>query len=326
MTDTQTDEFLAHFGVKGMHWGVRHQPQSTGGGGRSGGGSSSGGSSRGGSSNAAPAQRTGLSRNKKIAIGVGAAAVVALGTAAVIYNMKTGGKLPVNALKAASDLKGSAFKAANGGFDRAKAIGAIASREARAVPSTARVLAKGAAMKGGEIGRDIGGVARTSGQGVSRLAGAARLQGQLGAMELRSRGGVAGVAGAAARGVAGNAAGAGRSVARDLQGLSETGRATFSRIYGEQVVSRVMANSEIASARLGDLKSAAKGVATGVAGAAGNARLQAQLGSMELRNGGAARIASGAVRKAAGTAGAAIAKSGPQALANYQFRKITKGM
>lgn len=108
---TDTDEFLAHFGVKGMKWGVRHVVGANGRvtgstAGRSSGGSS-GGSGGGGDSTQRP---SGLSRNQKIAIGVGVGAAIALGAAAVAYKMKTGGKLPLSALK-----KGKAAASTNHG-------------------------------------------------------------------------------------------------------------------------------------------------------------------------------------------------------------------
>jgi hypothetical protein len=30
VTDNKLEEFLEHFGVKGMHWGIRHKPSSSG--------------------------------------------------------------------------------------------------------------------------------------------------------------------------------------------------------------------------------------------------------------------------------------------------------
>lgn len=83
--DERTEDFLAHFGVKGMKWGVRRKRETSGG--------DSGGSK------AAPKEKTQRTpeqiaarkaRNKKIAIGVGVGVAV-VGAAAATYVLKKHG-------------------------------------------------------------------------------------------------------------------------------------------------------------------------------------------------------------------------------------------
>lgn len=78
----QSEEFLAHIGVKGMKWGKRKARDDSG-----------------GSNQGEKPKRQPMSRNKKIAIGVGVGLVAAVGTAVVLKSMNKNMKLPISALR-----------------------------------------------------------------------------------------------------------------------------------------------------------------------------------------------------------------------------------
>ena len=78
------EDFLAHFGTKGMHWGIRKDNDS------------------GNKPKTEQEKQDASARRKaiakKVAIGAGILLVVA-GTAAVVYTLNKNGKLPVSSLK-----------------------------------------------------------------------------------------------------------------------------------------------------------------------------------------------------------------------------------
>jgi hypothetical protein len=84
------EALLVHYGVKGMHWGIRNEQ------------SSSGRSSSGRKQpRFTPEQKA---RAKKVAIGAGALAVAA-GAAYIAYRMNKSGNIPLSSLKATTSAK-----------------------------------------------------------------------------------------------------------------------------------------------------------------------------------------------------------------------------
>jgi hypothetical protein len=84
----EVDEFFSHYGVKGMHWGVRKIENS-------------------GTNTSRSAEETSAirkARAKKVAIGAGVLAVAA-GTAYVGYTLHKNGKLPLKSLKTSVSAK-----------------------------------------------------------------------------------------------------------------------------------------------------------------------------------------------------------------------------
>jgi cellobiose-specific phosphotransferase system component IIA len=127
--DLDVDDFLAHYGVKGMHWGVVTR-----------------GPYRGGVSTVKPAsttstaspQRKGLSEGQKKALKVGVGVAVVTGAVVVTGILAKNGNLPVSALKnnvAFQFAKNKAFP-----FVKQKAVETATEKTAEAVSSRVKFL------------------------------------------------------------------------------------------------------------------------------------------------------------------------------------------
>lgn len=105
--DNNVDDFLAHFGVKGMKWGVKRSPAQLA--------TSSGSRQNGSSGDAAAPPKQGMSRKKKLAIGagiVGGVAVVALGAYAVNKQVDTNKLIKLGEMRKAAETNLAGKKAA----------------------------------------------------------------------------------------------------------------------------------------------------------------------------------------------------------------------
>ena len=91
---SDVDDFLAHYGVPGMKWGKRRARQDV-----------SSGSSRQGTK----APKAPMSRNKKIAIGVGIGAIALIGAGVAAKSMNKNMDLPISSImKSAKAVRGKA--------------------------------------------------------------------------------------------------------------------------------------------------------------------------------------------------------------------------
>jgi hypothetical protein len=90
MTTDSVEDFLAHYGVKGMRWGIRKTNEAEGGGG----------------------ERKGLSEGQKKALKIGLAGAAITGAAVTTALLAKNGKLPVAQLSSAARAAGNARSAA----------------------------------------------------------------------------------------------------------------------------------------------------------------------------------------------------------------------
>ena len=138
IAEVEVDDFLAHYGVKGMRWGVRKADDSDSG----------------------SSTRKGLTEGQKKALKVGAGVAAITGAAVVTGILAKNGKLPVAQLsrgvQAASNARAAARLASSPHVFRGKV--ADAGQGARNVAAKARSAANTAsdAREGAKIARDMG--------------------------------------------------------------------------------------------------------------------------------------------------------------------------
>jgi len=130
-SSVEVDDFLAHYGVKGMRWGIRQKNYSEG-------GSTPAGKSSSSTSTSTIKERRHLSEGQKKALKIGAGVAVVTGAVVVTGILAKNGNLPVSALKnnvAFQFAKNKAFP-----FVKQKAVETATEKTAEAVSSRVKFL------------------------------------------------------------------------------------------------------------------------------------------------------------------------------------------
>ena len=92
VSSAEVDDYLAHYGVKGMRWGIRQKTYSEG-------GTSAPGKASSTSSTSTPRERRHLTEGQKKALKVGAGVAVVAGAVVVTGILAKNGHIPVSTLK-----------------------------------------------------------------------------------------------------------------------------------------------------------------------------------------------------------------------------------